>query len=241
MSELVSKSEPLVSVIIPVYNGAKFLPAAVDSVLAQSYRNFEIVVVDDGSEDDTPAVAAELADKIRYFREPHRGVAATRNRGLEEAQGSLIAFLDVDDTWPVYKLERQAQRLAEDPSLDFVLGLLQRTWHNSEGHLMGGPEELALNNGTALFRRETFEKMGRFDESQAFCEDLDWFMRAREIGLNFRIQRAVMLRYYRHDGNMTNQVAVNNQAFIQALKKSLIRRRLAGLGPLPEMSSYYDD
>ena len=231
----------LVSVIIPVYNGAKFLAAAVDSVLAQSYSQVEILVVDDGSEDDTPVVAAGLAEKIRYFREPHRGVAAARNRGLDEASGSLIAFLDVDDTWPVDKLERQTRRLAEDPSLDFVLGLLQRTWHNSEGHLMGGPEELALNNGSALFRRATFEKMGRFDEGQAYCEDIDWFMRAREIGLNFRIQREVMLRYYRHDDNMTNQVAMGNQALMQALKKSLIRRRLAGLGPLPEMSTYYDD
>src|ERR1017187_10588057 len=100
-------TNPLVSVIIPAYNAAHFLPNAVASVRRQSYEPLEILIVDDGSRDDCARVAAELGETVRYVRQEQAGPAAARNRGLELAQGEFIGFLDADDEWPEQKLSIQ--------------------------------------------------------------------------------------------------------------------------------------
>src|ERR1700682_4446766 len=102
---------PLVSIIIPVYNAAHFLPQAMASIRAQGYDSLEIVVVDDGSTDNCADVAKSLGSDVRYDRQVNRGPSAARNRGLALARGELIAFLDVDDQWPAQKLSVQLGRL----------------------------------------------------------------------------------------------------------------------------------
>src|SRR5262245_55236073 len=101
----------LVSVIIPTYNSARFLPDAIGSVLAQTFCDFEVIVIDDGSTDDTETVVARYGAAVRCIHQPNSGVAVARNRGIEEARGRYVAFLDADDTWFPHKLERQVSAL----------------------------------------------------------------------------------------------------------------------------------
>src|SRR5262249_23742907 len=106
---------PEVSVVIPSYNSAKYLRDAVDSVLKQTFRDFEVVVVDDGSTDDTQAVICRYVSSVRYIRQDNSGVADARNRGIEASRGHYIAFLDADDTWLKHKLEVQLTELKKKP------------------------------------------------------------------------------------------------------------------------------
>src|SRR5437763_447547 len=106
-----------VSVIIPAYNFARYVPEAIDSVLAQTYAPFEVIVVDDGSTDDTPKVLAAYGNRIRAIRQVNQGVAAARNTGLAAAGGEYVAFIDSDDTWEPRKLQLQMDRFDADPDL----------------------------------------------------------------------------------------------------------------------------
>src|SRR5690348_15579178 len=110
----------LVSVIIPAYNYARYIPGAVNSVLAQTYQNHEIVVVDDGSTDGTRQALGDSLDKISYIYQHNRGVSAARNVGIERSRGELIAFLDADDVWVPDKLDRQVRFLRDHPSIGMV-------------------------------------------------------------------------------------------------------------------------
>ena len=119
---LAREPRPLVSAIVPVHNGERYLGAALESIFAQRYEPLEVIVVDDGSRDGSVAVAAQFA--VRLVRQENRGVAAARNRGLAEARGDLLAFLDQDDAWPPGKLDTQVAFLAANPAVDFVLGAI---------------------------------------------------------------------------------------------------------------------
>src|SRR6185369_7640984 len=103
-----------VSVIIPTYNSARFLTEAIDSVLAQSFKDFEILVIDDGSTDETKAMMQRYGSPVRYIYQANAGVAAARNRGIAESRGKYIAFLDADDAWCARKLETQLNALARN-------------------------------------------------------------------------------------------------------------------------------
>lgn len=114
-----SGAAPAVSVVIPAYNAAWCVAHAIDSVLAQAFLDFELIVVDDGSTDDTPAVLARYGSAVRVVRQPNRGLAGARNRGIREAAGRYVAFLDADDRWLPGKLERQVALLDARPELAF--------------------------------------------------------------------------------------------------------------------------
>ena len=115
-------ASPMVSVVIPVFDAGGRLLEAIASVERQRYEPLEIVVVDDGSTDDTPALIESLGPRVRALRQPNAGPAAARNRGLAAARGELFAFLDADDLWPDRKLQRQVAALATAPDVDVVLG-----------------------------------------------------------------------------------------------------------------------
>ncbi len=219
----------LVSVIIPSYNGGRYLSEAIESVLVQEYGPIEVIVVNDGSTDNTETVAGRYSDHIIYTRQENRGPAAARNRGLQMSRGKVIGFLDADDLWSRNKLSLQLSLLA-DVSVEIVLGLSQpmklrmgedgrsrfENWHDPY---------CALLFGAAVFRRSVFDKVGLFDETLCYGEDTDWFMRAREHSVSMTITEAVSLFYRHHESNMTLDSATRNRFFIKALKKSLDRRR----------------
>ncbi len=230
---------PLVSVIIPVYNGERFLAEALHGVLAQDYRPLEIVVVDDGSTDATPAIAAQFADSIRYVRQSRRGPGAARNTGLRLARGEVVAFLDVDDAWPTAKLRRQVGYLAAHPEVDIVQGLIvQQQWDASAPGAGMVFEDVSepyqfVNLGSAVYRRSVFETVGPFDETLAENEDTDWYMRAWEHSVPKVVQDQIALFYRRHDQNMTQTTLHPHLKMTRLFKRHLDRVRGAGVGDPP--------
>ncbi len=217
-----------VSVVIPVYNGKCFLAEAVQSIRQQNYQPLEIIVVDDGSTDGSAEIAAGL--DVRYFYQPNSGLPAARNKGLQMSRGDVITYLDVDDLWSDNKLRLQLEHLRRDPSAEIVLGHTQLVQVVGFGEGKHKNKEwsaptLAMSMGCASFRRSVFDKVGLFDERQRYCDDLDWFMRARELGICILVHPEVALYYRRHQGNMTNQIELGNYHMLRMLKKSLERRR----------------
>jgi len=216
-----------VSVIIPVYNGEAFLTAAVESIQRQAHYPLEIIIIDDGSTDATASIAANFDNNVYYISQPNSGPAAARNRGIKMARGNVIAFLDADDLWPDNKLERQLTRLADDPSVEIVMGLTQ-FMRLTAGQPQFEPfqkPQLFLNFGSAVFRKSVFDQMGLFDETMAHSEDIDWLLRARENGVSMIILNDVTLFYRIHSSNMSQDKSARHFFFIKALKQSLDRRR----------------
>jgi len=224
-------SQPLVSAIIPVHNGARFLPDSVASILAQNYAAIEIIVIDDGSTDEIDEAVRSLPVDVRFFKQPHSGPAAARNRGIREASGDFIAFLDVDDMWPEFNLRVMTELLSADPACDIVQGfgqLLEVKANTGKYDYVGNPaESFADCIAAALYRREAFEKVGLFDVDLRFGEDSDWFNRARECGLSLRREEQVTLLIRRHDSNMTRGRSNIEMNELRVLKRVLDRRRSA--------------
>jgi glycosyltransferase involved in cell wall biosynthesis len=232
-------SEPVarrVSVVIPVFEMGRYLPEAVASVEAQGHRDVEIVVVDDGSTDDTPAVIASLGDRVRAVRQDNQGPAAARNAGLAVATGDLIAFLDADDLWPADKLALQLARLHAEPELDAVLGRIQYVAVDGgevpdiEFEDLDQKTLTHVHLGSGLYRRRAFDRLGDFDAGLRYSEDVDWFLRAREAKLRMAILPEVTLIYRLHDANMTRNAKDSLSAsMLSVLKRSLDRRRASGI------------
>ncbi|HEY3812807.1 MAG TPA: glycosyltransferase [Caulobacteraceae bacterium] len=217
---------PLMSVIVPVHNGARFLREAIDSVLRQAWPRLEIIVVDDGSTDEIEEAVRALPVDVRFLRQNNRGAAAARNRGYREAAGELIAFLDVDDLWPDGALDAMAARLLT-AALDVVQGhgqLFRRV--DGKDTLFGDPgEAFPYYIGAAVYRRSAFEAIGLFDESMAFSEDTDWYVRAREAGLKIERLDQTTLLVRRHEANMTRGKSLVELNALRVFKKVLDRRR----------------
>src|SRR5262249_35935561 len=181
---------PEVSVIIPSYNSARYLTDAVDSVLRQTFCDFEMVIVDDGSTDDTEAVVRRYGERVRYLRQPNSGVAAARNRGIEESRGRYVAFLDADDTWHQDKLHAQVAALLKNPGylacytaftvVSSDLTPLCITRNKRHGKTL---EDLLLRGNfvgsicTVLCERTLFDRAGGFDPSLSQCADWDMWVR----------------------------------------------------------------
>ena len=227
-----TQSHPAVSVVIPVYNGAAFLRQAVDSIVRQGYPNLEILIVDDGSTDDTQEVIAGLPVDVRSLYQDNSGAAAARNRGIRDATSDLISFLDVDDLWPVGSLVMLLRALEADPELDLVRGWAQVTEFDPTTNayeLRGSPAESFPDYiGAALYRRRVFERVGFFDTTLRFAEDIDWFNRAREHHIAMRRLDAVTLDVRRHGRNMTHGKSLQELNLLEAFKKQLDRRRGRG-------------
>jgi glycosyltransferase involved in cell wall biosynthesis len=221
-----------VSVVIPVYNGEKFLAEAVESVRRQDHHPLEILIVDDGSTDGTAEIAANLGGDVKCLRQANSGPASARNRGLDIAQGDLIAFLDADDLWPDDKLKTQIDCFVRRPNLEVVMGRVQYMLLTEKS---GGQEfkEFALpsvgvNLGAGLYKRSVFEKAGRFDPALRQSEDVDLFMRIRELGIEMAVIDSTTLYYRIHENNMTREADKQKALFIHALKRSIDRRRARG-------------
>ncbi len=225
--------DPLVSVVLPTYNRAAFLPRAIGSVLAQTHRNLELIVADDGSTDNTEAVVAGIGDaRVRYLRCPRNGGAAyARNRGLEQARGELIAFQDSDDEWLPHKLERQLQALREaSAELGMVacaykvVGESGHTWYyRPDPAAEVGDCEASLLSGfvfitpTWLLRRECLAAAGSFDEQLPNREDWDFVFRVLPRWRCQVLGEPLVVKYQTADSLEANQRAriVSYRALLQ--------------------------
>lgn len=220
-----------VSAVVPCYNGAQFVADAIASIRRQTVPVSEIVVIDDGSTDDSAAVVRALeADDLHYYRQSNQGLPQARNAGTHRCHGDIITFLDHDDWWADDKLEIQLALLAENPILGIVVGYMQKLRRvvQTEAELRFEPHDApspALNLSVSAIRREVFDIVGRFDTTQRYCDDWDWCMRARELGVGMQLHEHVVLYHRRHECNMTNNVEIGNRHTLLMLKKSLERRR----------------
>jgi glycosyltransferase involved in cell wall biosynthesis len=219
-----------VSVIIPTFNRAGFIMETVESVLKQEYEPKEIIVVDDGSSDNTRNALQVYGSKVKYIYQENAGPPAARNRGITAASGEIIAFLDSDDLWPEHKLRDQMKHFNSDLEIDIVLGALQYFTYKLDNkrkknlRFLSEPI-LAYNLGAAIFRMSAFHKVGMFDEQLHHSDDWDWFVRAMDTGLRFKKIPEVTLYNRRHSGNLSNQRQIGNRHTLHMLKKTLDRRR----------------
>lgn len=181
---------PLVSVIIPTYNRADLVVEAVGSVLAQTAGDLEAIVVDDGSEDGTEEAVGATGDaRVRYVAKAHSGIAATRNRGVAEARGRLLAFLDSDDLWVPEKLEKQLPLLEGEAGFVYARYRSERNGEVLRSKPVGGPsgriyeallKRIFVQMSTAVVKREAAEAAGPFDETLAYSDEYDFFLRLAE-------------------------------------------------------------
>ncbi len=236
---------PLISVITPTYNRSHFLPDAIDSIQKQNYPNLEIIIVDDGSTDNTKEVVQNFARNIKYIYQENKGPAAARNAGIKEAKGKIIGFLDSDDLWAKDKINFQLQKLLNDRRLDFVMGYCKfvMTDNAPKEKIKFRSNEDSLPNtciGSGLYRKRVFDKVGLFDETLLFAEDKDWFFRARELNCEISILKKTALIYRIHSDNMTHNKVLEKKYFPKAIKKSIDRRKELGLKgrKLPNWSDY---
>ncbi|HET6363083.1 MAG TPA: glycosyltransferase [Gemmatimonadota bacterium] len=227
--------QPLVSVIIPVYNGARFIAEAVQSIVAQEYGSIEIIVVDDGSTDETAEIVACLDRDVRYVFQENAGPGAARNRGIRDASGDLIAFLDADDLWASGSLQLLVNSLLEDRGLDVVHGyarLFKDGESNSGMDFINPDEVFPYYIGAGLYRRRAFERVGLFEEELRFSEDTEWYGRAAELGLRIARLEGITLLVRRHENNMTRGKTMADLQMLRVFKLMLDRRR-AGAAKIP--------
>lgn len=241
---------PLVSVVIPAYNAARFVGQAVRSALDQTYGNREVIVVDDGSTDDTKAVLSQFAGQVRYLYQENGGTSAARNTGIRAAQGAFICFLDADDLWASNKLELQAAFLLEHRDIGLVSGRHENFRDGGAPHTpfvaTQDPArsaartfpcpaaflELIRSNfipvNTVMVRKECFEKVGLFDLNLMVAEDWDMWIR---ISAHFSIASLpwVMAKRRLHDSNMSSDPERMAYSRIKIVEKN--RSLLPGLAP----------
>ena len=224
---------PKVSVIIPTYNRKKLIVRAIESVLAQTYRDFEIIIIDDGSNDETKNVLIPYQSRIKYLYQENQGISAARNRGIKEAQGVYIAFLDSDDEWVEDKLAIQVDILDKNPPIGIIHNKLVIL--NDQGKKVGTKpandsgktfQELIefggdLPTSSVLTRSECFQKVGLFDESLPTMEDFEMWIR---IARNYEIYefRHKCLAYsYSHEGQITKDTVKVYYGLVHMDKKIL--------------------
>jgi GT2 family glycosyltransferase len=229
-----ARERPLISVIIPVKNGARFVADAIGSIQRQAYPNLEIIVVDDGSTDGLAAAIASLNVDVRLFPQENLGPAEARNVGIRNAAAEFLAFLDVDDVWPEDRLTVMLDRLLSAPETGVVHGYSQLARLDPVSgayRYVGNPREsFPYYIGAGLYRRSAFEAVGLFDRKLRFGEDTDWFSRAEHIGLPMEKLDLVTLLVRRHEQNMTHNRDAAELTPLLLVKKQIERRRAASGG-----------
>lgn len=237
-------SVPRVSVIMPIYNAAAFLPETLGTLAAQEWPDLEVIGIDDGSSDDSCEVFQRFCPQARLLRQANQGPSRARNAGIGAATGEYITFLDADDLWPAGKLARQVARLRTAPELMATMGYMQLFTDAPAGEggglrrEWGTPFFLFLLGGMVA-RAELFrpERVGGFDaERFPFNgEDTDWFLRAWESGLPLEIVDDTTLFYRRRTGSLTSNADDTKRGFAGLMMTSLRRRRDASgkVRPLP--------
>jgi glycosyltransferase involved in cell wall biosynthesis len=219
----------LVSVILAVQNGERYLAQAIESVLAQSYLAFEIILIDDGSNDNTEKIARSYT-QVRYLRQANQGLAIARNVGIENACGQLIAFLSHDDVWLPNKLSSQADCFAQAPETQYTVTWFKYFLEPGFALPLGFKPELLGKSligripETVVARRELFDKIGNFNTEFYFANDVDWFARAKDDAAPMTVIPEVLLLKRLHDANMTYNSVVNGE-LLGLLKQSIRRQR----------------
>jgi len=222
-----------ISVIIPTYNRSEVLERAIKSVLAQTYKNFELIVVDDGSTDNTSRILTKFGRKIRFFSKLHGGVSSARNFGLEKGEGTWVAFLDSDDYWLPRKLERQMQYIQEHPEI--LILQTDEKWIRKERFVnpmkkhqkYSGwifPQCLPLcivSPSAVLIHQKIFNDIGVFDENLPVCEDYDLWLRIALKYPIYLLAEKLIVKTGGHTDQLSRQYWGLDRYRVQVLEKVL--------------------
>lgn len=220
----------MISVIIPVYNGERYLAETIDSVLAQTHQPFEVIIIDDGSTDNTADIARSYQN-LRYMYQTNQGLGAARNAGIVAAQGEFIAFLDADDLWTENKTKIQLEAFKDNPQADIVSGYVKQFYSpeldEKERPKIRCTDELMPGHlmQAMLIKREIFSRVGLFETQWIVGTDMSWYLRAMEKGLSMLILPDLVLlrRLHKQNKGITKRSFINQR--VQILKAALDRQR----------------
>ena len=226
--------EKSVSIIIPTYNREKYLSKAIDSVLAQTYPYYELIVVDDGSDDNTAELINKYGSDIVYIRQENKGPAAARNTGVQAARFNLLAFLDSDDFFTENKLEVQVRAMQENQAC--IISHTQEIWYRNsrilnqkirhkkgDGDIFIQSLELcAVGMSTVMLHRKIFDRFGLFDEDYPCCEDYEFWLRVSARQKFLLIDQALTIKDGGRDDQLSRIYRVGMDKFrIRAIMKLL--------------------
>ena len=229
-------SEPTVSVVIPAYNASRYIAESVSSVLAQTFSDFELIVVNDGSTDtnELEQALAPYRDRLHYIKQENRGVSNARNAALKIARGRFYAQLDADDAWKPEYLQTQLEFLEQNPSIDLVYPNAEVFTEGSDSHLEF--MDLCPSNGEATFenlvrqkclvmtsvtaRMEAIRNTGLFDESLSTTEDFDFWLRFTKFGGRIGYHRRKLVRYRRTPNSLSSDSARMLENLLRVLAKA---------------------
>ena len=234
---------PKVSVVIPTYNYAQYIKEAIDSVLVQTHKDCEIIVVDDGSTDDTKGVVSQCGPDVKYIYQKNQGVSAAKNIGIRNSEGEYIAILDSDDLWLPSKIEKQIRLFEANSGLGLVYsdGLVfgeERPWDDFS---LGGNmnfyrgrifDKLILGNfipsTSALIKRDCFDKVGLFDINLGVCEDWDMWLR---ISLHYEVDYVdeLLVKRRKHRGSLVTKVEVMEESALKMLNNIFLEKNVPSI------------
>lgn len=223
-----------ISVIIPVFNGGNFIAEAIDSVLNQTTTVDEIIVIDDGSTDNTAQLLRSYSNKIKYIFQNNLGVSAARNNGVRLARSKYIAFLDHDDIYLPNKVADALSIFTANPKADIVLGKWEYLFSDPIFEEIHRKKVGTTNStsgvlvGSYVFKKTVFEKIGYFDEKLKFAEDVDLMMRINNSNLQIIHSEQLYLKYRSHNTNSTKAAGFemeNQRCTLHMLNKAILAQR----------------
>ncbi|MDZ7957761.1 MAG: glycosyltransferase family A protein [Aulosira sp. DedQUE10] len=221
---------PLVSIVIPLYNCEKYLAEALDSVFAQTYRPIEVIVVDDGSTDDSAKIA-QTYPSVRYLYQSNQGAAIARNVGIALAEGELIALLDADDVWQPNKISLQVQYLNQYPQIGILATKVYQFFESEveipsefrHDKLLG--EQPGMIPSTLVIRKTVFDQIGGFSPEFVPSEDTEWIYRARDSQVEIAMLPEVMVMRRFHGSNISwKTVSTSSSRLLKILKASIAHK-----------------
>jgi glycosyltransferase involved in cell wall biosynthesis len=221
-----------VSVITTVFNGAAYLRASIDSVLAQTLPPLELIVIDDGSVDDTPDILASYGNAIRARRQPNGGQSAAMVAGIAMARGDMLAFNDADDLWAPRKNELQVRALEADTALDAVFGHVEQFVSpelDDDTQRRLAPPVVILSGEAApcmTIRRAAYDRVGSLDPSLDSSYFIDWLGRAKASGLKSLMLDDIVLLRRLHENNWGRRESqARDRLLLTALRRHIVRGR----------------
>jgi glycosyltransferase involved in cell wall biosynthesis len=220
-----------VSVVIPTFNSGPFIREALQSVLDQTTPVYEVICVDDASTDNTVQIIQAGFSRVKIIQNSvNKGPSWCRNLGITAATGTVLSFLDADDLWVNDKTHWQLSVFQSEPDVEIIAGLAEY-FSSSESLKYAMPDKPHFNAylSSLLVRRQVFDKIGLFDDTMRLSEDQDWLLRAREARIKMKVKNQTVLKKRIHESNTTQNVSFKKSSMMEALKKSLDRRRETGM------------
>ncbi len=221
-------NEPLISVIVAVRNGERFIQQALQSIVNQTYQNWEIILVDGHSTDRTVELAQPFS-KLRYVPQTGQGVTDGYNLGIAESKGEYIAFLSHDDLWEPNKLRVQMQYFHDHPEVQYVIGYFiaflepgDPVHPSLQKHILQGTHVGKIME-TLLAKKALFDQIGNLDIESDVASDVEWYARAQDMHVPYGVVPDVILRKRIHNKNTTQNI-MTNQHLLYALRTSIHRK-----------------